>query len=149
MFRIPPPVVTFAFASLAWAMARQWPVYRFDLPLQKLIASLLAISGLGLALIAVREFARIQTTVNPIHIEKATALATSGPFSFSRNPMYLGMLLVLVGVCVWLGSVPGLVAPLLYAGYITWFQIIPEERVMRRKFGDVFTDYAARTRRWF
>lgn len=149
MIRIPPPIVTTGFAALAWVLARQWPHLQFDFPMQGLIAVVLAISGVGLALVAVREFARIQTTVNPIHIEKATRLATGGPFSFSRNPMYLGMLLVLLGVCVWFGSVPGLAAPLLFVGYITRFQIIPEEQVMRQKFGDAFADYAARTRRWF
>lgn len=148
MIRIPPPVVTLAFAALAWAMAKQWPLQGFDLAMQRPIAVVLALAGLAVAFTAVREFALAQTTVNPILIEKATALVTSGPFSFSRNPMYLGMLLVLLGICVWLGSWPGLASPLLFVAYITRFQIVPEEQVMKQKFGNAFTDYALRTRRW-
>ena len=148
MMRIPPPVVTLAFAGLAWGMAALWPLHRFDVPMKSPVAVVLALSGIGLTFFATREFARVRTTVNPIHIEKATALVTSGPFSFSRNPMYLGMLLVLLGICVWLGSLPGLASPLLFVAYITRFQIVPEERVMMQKFGTAFTDYAKRTRRW-
>jgi protein-S-isoprenylcysteine O-methyltransferase Ste14 len=148
MPRIPPPLVALAFALLSYGLGRLIPLGVLTLPLQSAVA--VALAGLGLVIIvmSVREFMRVKTTVNPIKIDEASALVTSGPFGFTRNPMYLGMLLILTGVAVWLGQLSGLIALPLFIAYITRFQIMPEEAVMRQIFGDAFVAYSRKTRRW-
>ena len=80
--------------------------------------------------------------------QKASALVTSGVYRITRNPMYLGMLLVLAGWGVWLGNAAAFVGLPLFVAVLNLLQIAPEERVLRERFGDAFTRYAARVRRW-
>lgn len=148
MPRIPPPLVALAFALLSYVLGRLIPLGVLSLPLQSAVAAALAGLGLVIIVISVREFMRVKTTVNPIKIDEASALVTSGPFGFTRNPMYLGMLLILTGIAVWLGQLSGLIALPLFIAYITRFQIMPEEAVMRQIFGDAFVAYSRKTRRW-
>lgn len=148
MPRIPPPLVALAFALLSYGLGRLILLGVLSLPLQSAVAAALAGLGLVIIVISVREFMRVKTTVNPIKIDEASALVTSGPFGFTRNPMYLGMLLILTGIAVWLGQLSGLIALPLFIAYITRFQIMPEEAVMRQIFGDAFVAYSRKTRRW-
>lgn len=101
-----------------------------------------------MALLAIREFRKARTTVDPVHIERASTLVTGGIFSLTRNPMYLGLTLVLTGFGVWLTAPWSLIGPILFVAFITRFQIIPEERTMRSLFRDAYDDYCRRTRRW-
>lgn len=148
MPRIPPPLVALAFALMSYGLGRVMPLGVFAFALQSAVAAGLAGLGLAIILMSVREFIKVSTTVNPIKIDEASALVTSGPFTFTRNPMYLGMLLIVTGVAVWLGQLSGLIALPLFVAYITRFQIRPEEAVMRQKFGEAFVTYASQTRRW-
>ena len=100
-------------------------------------------SGAGL-----REFVRAHTTVNPMAPTRARRLVTSGVFSRTRNPMYLGMLLVLAGWGVWLGNAVAWLGLPLFVAVLNVLQIRPEERAMRQRFGAEFERYAARVRRW-
>lgn len=148
MPRIPPPLLALATAGLIALMARHVPLARFAFPGQTLLAAVIAALALLLPITASRQFSRADTTVNPVRIDKASALVTSGPFVFTRNPMYLGLLLILTAIALWRGAVGGFLPLPLFAGWITRFQILPEEAVLREKFGDAFADYCARTRRW-
>jgi protein-S-isoprenylcysteine O-methyltransferase Ste14 len=96
----------------------------------------------------VREFKKLQTTVNPLDPAAATTLATSGVFGFTRNPMYLGMSSILLAFCIYHGAWLGLPLIILFMVYITLFQIHPEEKAMQDLFGDAFEDYKAKVRRW-
>ena len=98
--------------------------------------------------LAVSAFVRAKTTVNPLDPGSAEKLVTTGLFRFSRNPMYLGMLLALTGWVIWLGAWSAMLAPALFIWIMTAFQIKPEERSLQLKFGDQFTLYRTRTRRW-
>lgn len=91
---------------------------------------------------------RARTTFNPLDPTRATSLVTSGAFRFSRNPMYVSLLVLLVAYAVRLDSVTVWFGPIFYVAYVSRFQILPEERVLRAKFGDAFLQYKARTRRW-
>ena len=146
MVRVPPLLLLLLFAGLIALLARFAPLGTFLA--QPALAIGLAAVGAAIALGAVREFARARTTVDPLHPENASALVTGGPFAFSRNPMYLGFLLILVAEAAWLGSVSGLIPVPLFALWVTRLQILPEEAALREKFGDAFTRYAHRTRRW-
>ena len=93
-------------------------------------------------------FRRNKTTINPVDLESASALVTSGVFRFSRNPMYVGFTAMLVGWAVCLAAPWALVGPVAFVLFTNRFQIIPEERVMRDKFGQAYDDYQAQVRRW-
>ena len=79
---------------------------------------------------------------------RAKASMTSGIYRITRNPMYVGMTLLLTAWTAGLGSAWLLAGPLLFALFITRFQIVPEERVMQAKFGDAYTRYRQQVRRW-
>ena len=95
-----------------------------------------------------RTFWRNKTTINPVDLESASALVTSGVFRYSRNPMYVGFTVMLVGWAVSLAAPWALLGPLAFVLFTNRFQIIPEERVMRAKFGQAYDDYRAQVRRW-
>lgn len=112
------------------------------------VAVILALVGVAIALSGVISFRRAQTTVNPLKPETSTALVTTGIYRITRNPMYLGMLAVLLAWAAYLSSAWALLGPVAFALYITRFQIIPEERALRSLFGTTFVAYTQRTRRW-
>ena len=150
--RIPPPVIDLAGIGLMWWLARLfpaaqlWPMGAYPFGLGAAIG--LALAGGFIALAGVVEFRRARTTFNPLAPERASALVTTGVYRITRNPMYLGMLLVLLGWAVWLGNAAAFVGLPLFVAVLNLLQIAPEERVLRERFGDAFTRYAARVRRW-
>ncbi|MGB5599733.1 MAG: isoprenylcysteine carboxylmethyltransferase family protein, partial [Thiothrix litoralis] len=93
-------------------------------------------------------FFRAHTTFNPIHPERTQALVTQGPYRYTRNPMYVGMLIILLGWSIWLGSIsPFLLLPL-FVWVLTKQQIIPEEKILEQTFGDAYLAYKRRVSRW-
>lgn len=116
---------------------------------------ILAELGIGLAqlsaliaLVAFATMARARTTINPFDPSRTSRLVTAGIFRLSRNPLYLSLLLLLVAYAIRLGSWIEWLGPVLFLAYVTRFQIIPEERSLGEKFGDVYAAYKHRTRRW-
>ena len=109
-----------------------------------------AIIGLGCLILswAVVEFIKAKTTVNPIAPEQAQSLVTTGLYRISRNPMYLGMTLVLTGLALLLGNVLTLLIPIIFMGSITYTQIIPEEEILTQKFGREYLEYKRSTPRF-
>ena len=99
-------------------------------------------------ILAVKAFNRQKTTVNPLEPRQASSLVSSGIFKYSRNPMYLGMLIVLLSISFKFNLVGGIVISLFFYLFITRFQILPEEEAMNELFGDEFIEYSKRTRRW-
>jgi protein-S-isoprenylcysteine O-methyltransferase Ste14 len=146
--RIPPPLVGIAFAIGMWACARWLPEVSARFPGQRFAAVVALAAGLGVMVAAVLQFRRARTTVNPLDPHAATSLVTEGVFRFTRNPMYLGMALILVAWAVWLGNALGALLPLGFIAYIGRFQIAPEERALRAHFGADFEAYVARVRPW-
>lgn len=131
-----------------WAVSRIPPVLAASHVARLGVAISLAVLGVAIALGGVASFRRAKTTVNPLKPESSAALVSTGVYAFTRNPMYLGMLLVLVGWAGYLVSLWALVGPLVFGLYITRFQILPEERILDRLFGAPFADYKKRVRRW-
>jgi protein-S-isoprenylcysteine O-methyltransferase Ste14 len=146
--RIPPPLVFIATAALMWLLAR-WTVVLDVPPLARYAAAALPFIGaLITAPFAIASFRRAQTTVDPVHVDRSTSLVIDGPFAYTRNPMYLGLALLLLAWAVILSAPWALLGPLAFALYITRFQIIPEERAMAAKFGAAYESYRRRVRRW-
>lgn len=135
-------------AAGMWTVARFPPILHSPKLVQLLVASVLAAFGVAVAIGGVLSFRRAKTTVNPLKPETSAALVSTGMYSFSRNPMYLGMALVLFAWAAYLSSVWSLVGPVFFVWFITRFQIFPEERVLDALFGAPFADYKKRVRRW-
>ncbi|WOJ95190.1 isoprenylcysteine carboxylmethyltransferase family protein [Congregibacter variabilis] len=147
--KLPPVVLLLLAGSAIWGLDRVDTVLTFTLPFRASLSALLLLAGVAIALLGVAAFRRAKTTVDPRYPEQATALVISGVYRRTRNPMYLGMLLVLVALGLYLGSGLSFVVPVAFAAYMTRFQIIPEERFMAQSFGDAYTRYQQSVRRWF
>jgi protein-S-isoprenylcysteine O-methyltransferase Ste14 len=146
--RVPPLVVVLIIGLANWLAARaaaQW-VLRF--PGQSAVAALAVVAGVMIMLAGVLAFRRAHTTVDPVHADRASTLVATGIYRVTRNPMYLGMLLVLAGWSIYLGHAAGLVLLPAFVLYMNRFQIMPEERVLAAKFGDAFAAYRRSVRRW-
>lgn len=146
--KIPPPVILLTFGIAMWLVARQATSYLFSVPYPLILSCVIAALGFACAAAGVVEFYKANTTVNPHRIRKASALVTSGIFRFTRNPMYVGLLLVLVGWFLWLGTVVNAVLLFLFVVAITELQIKPEEHALAELFGDDYRQYCSRVRRW-
>lgn len=146
--RIPPPVVMLLLAAGMWAFASQTTVSGFDLPRADAIAAAVAVAGLMLNLWPKHLFGRAATTVNPMRPGNSTCLVTTGVYRLTRNPMYLGHALMLLGWGLHLENAIALSAVPMYALYITRFQIRAEERVLGIRFPLAYATYRTRVRRW-
>lgn len=150
--KIPPPGIDLAVGVLMWGLARAvpaaqlWPQGAWPLVLGAALG--LALAGGLIALAGVLEFRRARTTVNPLAPAKASALVTGGIYRITRNPMYLGMLGVLIGWAVYLGNAAALFGLPAFVWLLNTFQIKPEERALKAQFGSAFDRYAGRVRRW-
>lgn len=147
--KVPPPIVALVVGAAMWAVAHLLPVVEFAGEWRLLIAGLCAGFGVIVSILGVWAFRQAKTTVNPVKPEKASSVVTRGIYSYTRNPMYVGLTAVLLGWAIRL-SVPWVfLGPVAFVLYMTRFQIIPEERVMSSKFGRAYDDYRLRVRRWF
>lgn len=143
-----PPVQMLIIAALMWLVRTYLPLGLIEGDWRWPLA--LGLAGLGgvLILICGIAFLRARTTVHPTHPEETSALVVDGLYRLSRNPMYLGLLLILLAWGIHLGSVPGLLLAPLFVFTITRYQIVHEERALAENFGDSYRDYAERVRRW-
>ena len=145
---VPPPLAALACAGLGWLASAYGPAWPLPESLRLALAGLCLLAGLLLDGWSLWNFRRQRTTVNPLAPGRASAVVQSGPYRFTRNPMYLGMGLVLVGWAVWLGNAAALLGLPLFVVLLDTLQIKPEERVLRQRFGEAYARYAARVRRW-
>lgn len=144
-----PPVVQAAIAAvLMWGLAKLLPGLAFPVPGARLLAVALALAGAVIAVLGVWEFRCAGTTVDPRVPHRAACLVDSGIYRFSRNPMYLGLLLLLAAGAVYLGNLAAFAVLPLFVLSMNRLQIRPEERFMQEKFGEAYRDYTARVRRW-
>lgn len=146
--KVPPPVVMGIIAVGMWLTAAVLPGAGRGFPGRGALAACLALVGVATAAAGVRAFVRHGTTPNPMAPEEASALVRDGVYRFTRNPMYLGLAIILIGWGIWLGSWWAVVLIPVYVGWVTRFQVIPEERVLRARFGGDYEEYTAKVRRW-
>jgi len=136
-------------AALAmWQSARLLPRFEVDDTVRLVLAGLFLLDGIFCSAAGVYCFRKAHTTVNPLHPEKASHLVTGGIYQVSRNPMYLGMSVLLLAWAVFLASPWMLLGVAVFMSYITRFQIQPEERALEDLFGEDFRAYRASVRRW-
>lgn len=146
--KIPPMLLTGIFAGVMWLVSLALP--GVDLRFFVRLSMLIVLVGIGVLIVVVAalQFRLAQTTVNPLAPDKTSSLVTSGIFGFSRNPMYVGFTLVLIGWGVMLSNLFALAMCAGFVLYLNRYQIRPEEKVLAEKFGDNFDTYVKRVRRW-
>ena len=146
--KIPPPVLGLGLAFLMWLTSlffEPWPV-----PFGFRLGAALALVAIGqsISISGILLFRRAGTTVNPFKPDAASSLVTNGVYRFTRNPMYIGLLLTLLGWAAFLSSPVALLYLAVFVLYMNRFQIEPEERVLASLFGAGYAAYRTQVRRW-
>ena len=144
--KIPPPIVTLFFGLCIYLSRSYFPDFSFSI--LNSLSTISFVLGITVFATAVSSFKRQNTTVNPISIEKASSLVVNGVFKYSRNPMYLGMLFILLGLTFKFNLIGGLLFTSLFMIFISIFQIKPEEAAMEKLFDQEWKDYIKNVRRW-
>jgi protein-S-isoprenylcysteine O-methyltransferase Ste14 len=143
-----PPVAVGVLTAGVMAAAARWPQLEFTLPWRTPLALAIALAGVAVAAAGVVAFRRRRTTVDPRTPERASAIVEDGVYRISRNPMYVGMFAVLIGWALFLSNWAAVAMLPAFVLYMNRFQILPEERALSKRFGDVYLDYTRRVRRW-
>lgn len=146
--KIPPPLIAAASAGLIYGVATWLPVLPLPASLRVGGALALAVAGAALDVAGLIAFRRAKTTVNPMTPQRSASVVSTGVYRFTRNPMYLGLVCLLLAWAVYLSSAWALLVLPVFMAYITRFQILPEERALAARFGSAYADYCARVRRW-
>lgn len=151
--KIPPLLLMLLFALAMWLLAPLTAPFSVQLALPALyttvLALCLAVTGIAVALAGVLAFRRAKTTVDPRVPQQSSSLVLVGIYRYSRNPMYLGFLLLLAAFACYLQSILGLALLPLFVLYMNRFQIMPEERFLLQKFGADYQAYLTQVQRWF
>jgi len=142
---IPPPIVTIVFLFVIFFTK---DIFRFSIELPTLLGYITIVAGLIIIFVAAKQFKAANTTINPTKPETASVLVSNGVFSYSRNPMYLGMLIIIIGFSIIHNLIAIIVFIPLWIIYMINFQIIPEEEAMKTLFKEEFLNYSKKTRRW-
>jgi protein-S-isoprenylcysteine O-methyltransferase Ste14 len=147
MLKLPPPLWTAIYLLLAAVVSRLLGGPTLPgLPVVPLGVSLVAVAWIP-SLWAFILFRREGTEINPISTQNRK-LVTSGPYRYTRNPMYLGLVVLTLGIAIWVGSWPFFLAPMAVFATANWVHIPFEEAKMRRQFGAAYDSYVQRVRRW-
>lgn len=146
--KIPPVALALLAGAAMWFISAAAPSFSWQLPYQQAMGLVLAVAGVVVALLGVMSFRCAGTTVNPTKPKATSSLVNTGIYRSSRNPMYLGFLLALIGWAVFLANLFALILVPAFVVYMNRFQITPEERALAIKFGTEFTAYKQKVRRW-
>lgn len=144
--KVPPALVGAVVAAGMWCVSYVLPAFTYA----PMLVATVGLGLIGFAIIgwAMLSFLEAQTTVNPMKPSSASVLVTSGAYGHSRNPMYLGMFLILVGWALFLANVLAFLVLPAFILYMNQFQIKPEERALTALFGQEFLEYESRVHRW-
>jgi protein-S-isoprenylcysteine O-methyltransferase Ste14 len=143
--KIPPPLITLICILIIYFFEKEfiffedWNIY---------ISGFFLLWGLIIIAFAVFKFAKTKTTVDPTKPSKTSSLVISGIYRTTRNPMYLGMLFLIISFTFYKLSLVGAIVIPSFIFYINKYQIEPEEYEMRKKFGENFEDYCKKVDRW-
>ena len=147
--KVPPVILVFIFSVLMWSCSEWLPGVALSAAVRYPLAVIFFIAGFLLILAGVISFRKARTTMNPVNPETASSLVTAGIYRFTRNPMYAGFLLGLMGWGVFLANLYAVSLIVFFVVYINRFQILPEERVLDEIFPKQYEIYRTEVRRWF
>ena len=146
--KVPPVALVLLAGGCMWVVAWAAPAFEFAFPARIISAMGMVVIGIAIAGMGVFSFSRAKTTVNPMKPDSSSALVVSGIYRLTRNPMYLGILLLLIGWGIFLSNALALLVLPGFVLYMNRFQIEPEERALTRIFGPAFLEYRTQVRRW-
>ncbi len=144
--KIPPPLIVVFLTTLVYLSSNF--IIGFELPFRTQISILLLLIGLSVLFIPVFQFFKSKTTINPQNFKNVNNLVSSGIFKISRNPMYLGMLIIIMSTVVYYFNYFSVLTPFIFYFWINEFQIKREEKKLEEKFGSDYKKYKSKTRRW-
>ena len=146
--KIPPVAQFLAVAAAMWLVAKYVPELTVAIPARKVLVVLFFCLGGAVALPGITAFRAAGTTVDPRYPEKASSLVVAGIYRFSRNPMYLGLLCLLLVWALYLSNLLGFAGLPLFVLGMNRLQIRHEEAAMEALFGDEYRAYKQKVRRW-
>ena len=145
---IPPPILTLMSAILMLILSKYFNKANFSLNQHNHFALFFLIVAIIIILISILKFIKVSTTISPLKPNKTSILVDSGIYKYTRNPMYLGLLLILFSLFFYLKNFLSFLVLPLFVIYITKNQILPEEKVLENLFGDQYKKYKNKVRRW-
>ena len=146
MIKIPPPLIVLTLIISIYFSSKK--IDLIDIPFQIEISFFILSIGILVFINPVLKFIKSKTTINPIQFEETNRLVTSGIFKYSRNPMYLGMLMIIISTSIFYLNIYSILTPFLFVFWINKFQIKREEIFLTEKFGKEYLSYKNKTRRW-
>ena len=146
MMKIPPPILVLILVVSSCLSSKKIDV--IHIPNQTLTSILILLIGILILIIPVSKFIKSKTTIDPIKFKKVNKLVTSGIYKYSRNPMYLGLLLIVISSSVLYLNIYSVSTPMIFYYWINRFQIKREEIFLTEKFGKEYLLYMTKTRRW-
>jgi len=144
--KIPPPILVLILVVSSCLSSKKIDV--IHIPNQTLTSILILLIGILILIIPVSKFIKSKTTIDPIKFKKVNKLVTSGIYKYSRNPMYLGLLLIVISSSILYLNIYSVITPMIFYYWINRFQIKREEIFLTEKFGKEYLLYMTRTRRW-
>ena len=144
--KIPPPIIALIMITIIYLSSFIIEPVTFDY--QLLISILVTVIGLACAISSFRLFAKHKTTISPFTPSETTALVTDGMYRYSRNPMYLALVLLTIAVTIFFGAWLGVVIVVIFIYTLNFLQIIPEEEALLDIFGEEYVEYQKKVRRW-
>jgi protein-S-isoprenylcysteine O-methyltransferase Ste14 len=147
--KIPPPIVGLLVAVAMWKIASVCPSLDIPVLIREVTAGAIILVAAVIALPGFAALIRARTTFNSMKPRATSSLVTGGIYRFTRNPMYVSLMLMLVAWAIFLSCAWALVGPVVFVLYINRFQIKPEERALAAMFGTAYDEYKGRVRRWF
>ncbi len=146
MMKIPPPILVLILVVSSFLSSKKIDV--IHIPHQTLVSILILLIGILILIIPVTKFIKYKTTIDPIEFKKVNKLVTSGIYKYSRNPMYLGLLLIVISSSILYLNIYSVSTPIFFYYWINRFQIQREEIFLTEKFGKEYLSYKTKTRRW-
>ena len=146
MIKIPPPLIVLTLIISIYFSSKR--IDLINIPFQLEISFFILSLGILVFINPVLKFIKSKTTINPIQLEETNKLVTSGIFKYSRNPMYLGMLMIIISTSIFYLNIYSILTPFLFIFWINKFQIKREESFLAEKFGKEYLSYKNKTRRW-
>jgi protein-S-isoprenylcysteine O-methyltransferase Ste14 len=146
--KIPPVAVMVIVGAAMWLVSIVLPKMRLGDTFHIAMVVIFSVIGAAFGIAGLLSFSKAKTTFDPMKPDSSTSLVTSGIYSITRNPMYVGLLSLLTAWCFFIDCAYALLLLAVFVIYMNKFQIEPEERALRHLFGDAFDGYVLRVRRW-
>ena len=146
MLKIPPPLLVLILVISNYFSSKK--IDLILLPNQDITSIIIFLIGMLILINPIFKFIKSKTTIDPIKFKKVNKLITSGIYKYSRNPMYLGLLMIVISNTIFFLNIFSITTPILFYFWINKFQIKREEIFLTEKFGKEYSLYKAKTRRW-